>query len=298
MKGIRKKQLMHGLEFTSFVLPAFFMITLFVGVPFAMCVYYSFRKWNGISKTITFIGMDNYVRIFTQDTAFVGSIGYTLLYALCVVVFVNAIALLLAALLESGRVRAKGLFRTCFYIPNIVSLVIIGFIWKFIFGRVFEDVARMSGSGLFALSWLGDRHLAVISVIYWGLGAPMAIFLYHGFTRGIPKELEECALLDGCSPWRIFTRIVFPLLQPVTASVIVVNAMWLWNDFLLPLLIIGTSKSTKTLQLAAYAFMGQYKMEWQNIMAAAMLSIIPALIIYLIFQKNIVKGLVAGAIKG
>lgn len=137
-----------------------------------------------------------------------------------------------------------------------------------------------------------------LSIIYWGLGTPMAIFLYHGFTRGIPKELEECALLDGCSPWRIFTRIVFPLLQPVTASVIVINAMWLWNDFLLPLLIIGTSKSTKTLQLAAYAFMGQYKMEWQNIMAAAMLSIIPALIIYLIFQKNIVKGLVAGAVKG
>lgn len=142
------------------------------------------------------------------------------------------------------------------------------------------------------------NNLLGLGIIYWGLGAPMAIFLYHGFTKGIPLELEECALLDGCSSWRMFRKIVFPLLKPVTASVIVVNAMWLWNDFLLPLLIIGTSKSGKTLQLSAYTFMGQYKMEWQNIMAAAVLSIIPALIIYLIFQKNIVKGLVAGAVKG
>ena len=220
MKGIRKKQLMHGLEFTSFVLPAFFMITLFVGVPFAMCVYYSFRKWNGISKTITFIGMDNYVRIFTQDTAFVGSIGYTLLYALCVVVFVNAIALLLAALLESGRVRAKGLFRTCFYIPNIVSLVIIGFIWKFIFGRVFEDVARMSGSGLFALSWLGDRHLAVISTIFVSVWQSLGFYMliYIAGLQSVPEDVVEAAKIDGAGSVRRFFSIVIPLIMPSITS--------------------------------------------------------------------------------
>lgn len=137
-----------------------------------------------------------------------------------------------------------------------------------------------------------------LSIIYWGLGTPMAIFLYQGFSKGIPTELEECAILDGCSQFRLFTRIIFPLLKSTTASVIVVNAMWLWNDFLLPLLIIGGSKNNKTLQLAAYGFMGQYKMEWQNIMAAAILIIIPALVIYLIFQKHIIKGMVAGAVKG
>lgn len=148
------------------------------------------------------------------------------------------------------------------------------------------------------------RHLHLtnalwgLAIIYWGLGTPMAIFLYQGFTKTIPYELEEAAIIEGCPRFTLFVRVIFPLLKSVTASVIVVNAMWLWNDFLLPLLIIGGSRSAKTLQLAAYSFMGQYKSEWQNIMAAAILIIIPALIIYLVFQKHIIKGLVAGAVKG
>lgn len=137
-----------------------------------------------------------------------------------------------------------------------------------------------------------------LAIIYWGLGTPMAIFLYQGFTKTIPYELEEAAIIEGCPRFTLFVRVIFPLLKSVTASVIVVNAMWLWNDFLLPLLIIGGSRSAKTLQLAAYSFMGQYKSEWQNIMAAAILIIIPALVIYLVFQKHIIKGLVAGAVKG
>ncbi|MCR5763923.1 MAG: carbohydrate ABC transporter permease [Treponema sp.] len=148
------------------------------------------------------------------------------------------------------------------------------------------------------------RHLGMtnslfgLGIIYWGLGCPMAIFLYQGFTKTIPYELEEAAIVEGCTGFSLFFRVVFPLLKSVSASVIVVNAMWIWNDFLLPLLIIGGSRSAKTLQLAAYSFMGQYKSEWQNIMAAAILIIIPALVIYVLFQKHIIKGLVAGAVKG
>lgn len=141
-------------------------------------------------------------------------------------------------------------------------------------------------------------HIYGLPVIYWGLGVPMAIFLYQGFCKGIPKELEECAVLDGCNQATLFFRIITPLLKSVTASVIVVNVMWMWNDFLLPLLIIGGTKDSQTLQLSAYKFMGQYKMEWQNIMASALLIILPALVIYLVFQKHIVKGMVAGAVKG
>lgn len=137
-----------------------------------------------------------------------------------------------------------------------------------------------------------------LSIIYWGLGSPLAIFLYHGFVKGISMELDECAKIDGCTPFRAFIKIIFPLLKPVTATVVVINAMWIWNDFLLPLLIIGSSKSSYTLQLSAYGFMGQYKMQWNNIMAGAILIIVPALIIYLIFQKNIIAGMVEGSIKG
>ena len=134
--------------------------------------------------------------------------------------------------------------------------------------------------------------------LFTGGLVPQCIFLYQGFAKGIPLELEESALIDGCNQFQLFTRIIFPMLKSCTATVTIINVMWIWNDFLLPLLMLGGRKSSKTLQLAAYSFMGQYKMEWQNIMSAAILIIIPALILYLIFQKSIIKGVVAGAVKG
>ena len=105
-------------------------------------------------------------------------------------------------------------------------------------------------------------------------------------------------MIDGCTPIRTFFSVVLPIMKPTYISVGILETMWIWNDFLLPLLMLGGRKSSKTLQLAAYSFMGQYKMEWQNIMSAAILIIIPALILYLIFQKSIIKGVVAGAVKG
>ena len=136
-----------------------------------------------------------------------------------------------------------------------------------------------------------------LGIIYWGLGAPLAVFLYHGFVKTVPKELDECAYIDGASPFKVFFRIIFPLLQPITISVIVINAMWMWNDFLLPLLILGGSRDAQTLQLAAYNFFGQYKIEWNYAMAGVLLTMIPAIVIYLILQKYIIKGMVAGAVK-
>ena len=116
--------------------------------------------------------------------------------------------------------------------------------------------------------------------------------------QGIPLELEESALIDGCNQFQLFTRIIFPMLKSCTATVTIINVMWIWNDFLLPLLMLGGRKSSKTLQLAAYSFMGQYKMEWQNFRSAASLSIIPALILELIVQKGISEGGLGGAVKG
>ncbi len=136
-----------------------------------------------------------------------------------------------------------------------------------------------------------------LGVLYWGLGAPLALFLYHGFVKSIPRDLDDCAMIDGASPFRAFFQIIFPLLQPVTVSVIVINAMWMWNDFLLPLLILSGSKESLTLQLAAYNFFGQYKVEWHYAMAGVVLTIIPAVALYLALQKHIIKGMVAGAVK-
>jgi raffinose/stachyose/melibiose transport system permease protein len=135
------------------------------------------------------------------------------------------------------------------------------------------------------------------ALIYWGLGCPFAIFLYHGFVKTIPVELDECALIDGCSEFRTFFQIILPLLKPVTATVIIMNAMWFWNDFLLPLLILGGNLEQTTLQVAAYQFFGMYKSEWQYAMASVVLIITPAIILFIVLQKYIIKGMVAGAVK-
>lgn len=136
-----------------------------------------------------------------------------------------------------------------------------------------------------------------LGVLYWGLGASLALFMYHGAVKGIPHELDDCAEIDGASPFRAFFQIIFPLLQPVTVSVIVINTMWMWNDFLLPLLVLSGSKKSLTLQLAAYNFFGLYKVEWNYAMAGVLLTILPAVIFYLFLQRYIIKGMVAGSVK-
>jgi len=137
-----------------------------------------------------------------------------------------------------------------------------------------------------------------LGAVYWGLGVPLSLFMYHGFSKTVPHELDDCASLDGCGPFRTFFQVIFPLLRPVTVSVIVINAMWMWNDFLLPLLILSGARSSLTLQLAAYNFFGQYKVEWQNAMAGVLLTVTPAIVLYLLLQRHIIKGMVAGAVKG
>ncbi len=136
-----------------------------------------------------------------------------------------------------------------------------------------------------------------LGVLYWGLGASLALFMYHGAVKSVPQELDDCALIDGASPLRAFFQIIFPLLQPVTVSVVVINTMWMWNDFLLPLLMLSGSKKSLTLQLAAYNFFGLYKVDWNFAMAGVLLTILPAILFYLSLQRYIIKGMVAGAVK-
>ena len=137
-----------------------------------------------------------------------------------------------------------------------------------------------------------------LGVIYWGLGLPFVIFLYHGFVKTIPTELDEAANIDGCNIFQTFFIIIFPQLKSITATIIVLNAMWIWNDFLLPLLLVNSRQATRTLQLAAFTFFGQYKHDWHYGMAALILVIWPAVLFFIIMQKHIIKGISAGALKG
>lgn len=215
MKMSEKQKIVEKLNFAGFVAPAIILISTFVDIPFLMCIYYSFRKWNGIGKTSTFVGFDNYKMLFTNDSIFKGAFIYSILYTILVVVFVNVLALLIALLLESN-IKGKGFFRTSFYIPNIISLIVIGFIWKFIFGRVFDSLYNATKVAAFSWSWLGNPKLAVIATvivsIWQGLGFYMIIYIAG--LQSVPKSIMEAATIDGAGSFRKFFNVILPMIVP------------------------------------------------------------------------------------
>ena len=129
---------------------------------------------------------------------------------------------------------------------------------------------------------------------YLGFGGSMSVFILHGFVKGIPYELEEAAWIDGCSPEGTFFRIIFPLLKPIQVTVLILNGIWIWNDYLLPSLMLGLNGRIKTLPVAVSSFVGSYVKQWDLILTAALLAMIPIIILFLFAQKQI---MVEGAIK-
>ncbi len=141
------------------------------------------------------------------------------------------------------------------------------------------------------------NSLIGLSFVYAGFGVSMAIFLYHGFIKGIPFELEEAAAIDGCGKLRTFFKIILPMLKPVTVAIGISNVLWVWNDFLLPLITLSDNKKYSLL-LSTNILFGQYSSDWSAILSALILSAIPVIIFYAIFQKQILKGIGDGAVKG
>ena len=132
---------------------------------------------------------------------------------------------------------------------------------------------------------------------YLGFGESMTIFIFHGFVKNIPLEIEEAADIDGCSRAGTFFRIVFPLLQPVFVTVLVLNGLWIWNDYLLPLLLLGSNGEVRTIPLAVQGFIGSFVKQWNLIMVSTLLAMLPIIILYIFAQKYIVQGMVEGAVK-
>ena len=132
---------------------------------------------------------------------------------------------------------------------------------------------------------------------YLGFGGSMSIFIFHGFVKGIPKELEEAAKIDGCLHEQIFFKIIFPLMKPVQMTVLILNGLWIWNDYLLPSIMLGLNGRIKTLPVAVSSFVGSYVKQWDLILSAAFLAMIPIVLLFLIAQKQIIQGMVDGAIK-
>lgn len=255
--------------------------------PVFMILINSLKKESAISTgsvfklptAETFAGLENYINAI-ESKGFLNSLGYSLFITITSV----AAILLFCSMCAWYITRVKGILSKVLYILFVFSMVV-----------PFQMV-------MFTLSQTADRlHLNTpwnIWVIYLGFGAGLAVFMFCGFVKSIPLEVEEAALIDGCNPIQTFFKIDMHMLAPTMISVGILEAMWVWNDYLLPTLVLDIKKY-KTIPMLIQYFRGSYgKVEMGPMMASIMLTIIPIIIVYLSGQKYIIKGVASGAVKG
>lgn len=167
----------------------------------------------------------------------------------------------------------------------------------FVFSMLIPFYAIMIPLYRVAIFFRLTNSLPGLGIIYLGLAVGMAVFMYHGFVKSIPYEVEESAYCDGCSPLKTFLFIVFPFLKPITTTISIMNILFMWNNFLLPMLILSDRKKY-TLLLSTNMLFGQYSSDWPAILSVLLLSSLPVFVLYIIFQKNIIEGIADGAVKG
>lgn len=159
----------------------------------------------------------------------------------------------------------------------------------------FQTIMIPLVKNLSSLSLMNRRGTMIL--FYIGANVPMAVFMFHGFMKSVPYELEEAAHIDGCTQAGVFARIILPLLKPIASTVFILNFLGTWNDFLAPFIIL-TDNSKKTLPLMTYLFTGQYFTDYALVLAGLILTMLPILIVYVVMQKNIIEGVAQGAVKG
>jgi raffinose/stachyose/melibiose transport system permease protein len=187
-------------------------------------------------------------------------------------------------------VRTKTRLSAGVFITFVAAMVIPFQIVMFPLLTWFREIANVTGVKLL-------RSYSGIILAYIGFGMSQSIFMFHGFIKSIPLELEEAATIDGCTRAQTFYSIIFPILKPIQATVLVLNGIWIWNDYLLPLLILGKGNRVMTIPLAVSNFAGAYVKQWDLILTAILMAMIPVVIFFLIAQKSIIRGMVAGSIK-
>lgn len=199
----------------AFILPALLFYTVFVLAPAFGGVWYSLTDWNGVNPAYRLVGFANYREALTNDDYFLDSIGFTLKYVVCMVVLQNALAILLAVLIESRR-RSKSFFRTVFFMPNMISLIIGGIMWLFIFTKVLPYLAVHTGMFFLDQSWIGDPKLSFIAILILSLwaGVGYLMVIYIAALQNVPDHLNEAVAIDGASGWQTFRYITVPMIMP------------------------------------------------------------------------------------
>lgn len=231
-----------------------------------------------LPDSTTFSGIDNYVTGI-NNTGFPSAFGWSFF----ITVFSVAAIVIFTSMTAWYIVRVKGIFTSILYYSLVFSMIVPFQMVMFTMSKT-ANVLRL------------DNPLGII-IIYLGFGAGLATFMFTGFIKSVPKGIEEAATIDGCNTLQTYWKIVFPILKPTTITVAILNTMWIWNDYLLPYLVIG--KDYKTIPIAIQYLKGGYgSVDMGAMMAMLVLSIIPVVIFYLSCQKYIIKGVAAGAVKG
>lgn len=226
----------------------------------------------------TFVGLSNYVTGI-NNTGFLSAFWWSLF----ITVFSIAVIIACTSMCAWYIVRVKSKFTASLYYGLVFSIVVPFQMVMFTMSKI-ANVLRL------------DNPLGII-IIYLGFGSGLAVFMFTGFIKGVPLGIEEAATIDGCNPLQTFWLVVFPVLKPTAITVAIINTMWIWNDYLLPYLVIG--KDYKTIPVAIQYLKGGYgSVDMGAMMAMLVLSVIPVIIFYLSCQKYIIKGVAAGAVKG
>ncbi len=226
-------------------------------------------SWNFVNYTDAFNLMD-------FPDAFLNSLIITVLSVSLIAIGSSMTAYLF--------VRKKSRLTTLLFYFMVASMLIP-------FQAVMIPLLQIYGADL---HWLNNKWILIY--MYLGFGASLAVFFYHGVIKAIPIELEEAAMIDGASRVQTFFRIVFPLLLPTTVTLIILDSLWIWNDYLLPSLVLQ-SPSQRTLPLSTFSFYTAYSANFGDVMAALVMTAGPLLIVYLFLQRHIIKGIMAGSIK-
>ncbi len=255
--------------------------------PFLMVVINSLKEKRDIIKspfswlfTIKGLSFDNFVKAYTQMD-FLNAFKNSLIVTVSATVLVTV----LAAMLAYYIVRHNNRISRLTFALMVASMIIP-------FQAIMIPLVSIYGGTLNILN-----HRLTLIFMHTGFSMAMSVFMFHGFIKGnVPIALEEAAYIDGCTHSQTFFRIVLPLLKPVISTMVILNSLAFWNDFLLPSLVL-TDKELLTLPLSTYSFYGTYSADYGTIMAGLLLCVIPILILYMILQKQIIGGVVAGAVK-
>ena len=233
-----------------------------------------------IPNVITFSGWTNYLEGI-QKTGFFQAFGWS-------------------TFITVGSVAVILLFTsmTAWYITRVKSKVTSVLYYMFVFSMIVPFQMVMFTMSKMA-NMLSLNHPVGMIVLYLGFGSGLSVFMFSGFVKSIPIEIEEAALIDGCNPIQTFFKVVIYILKPTVITVAILNTMWIWNDYLLPYLVIGLSTEYKTIPVVIQYLIGSYgAKDYGALMAMLVLAIIPIVIFYLCCQKYIIKGVIAGAVKG